>query len=117
MKSCFQRIGFTALNFTDSRSIYQFYPLSRLWEDIKIMLKHHVKLWHPATEPVSAGEIYQFLTGGEFVNEITAQPAFYDYRTKHGDLFGRSGGYILSKQEVLEDIRRFVNESAAELAR
>ncbi len=117
LKNKFRTLGFSALNFTDSRSKYQFYDLSRLWTDMQIVLRAGIKLWHPATEPVSAGEIYQFLTGGEFVNEITAQPAFYDYRTKHGDLFGRSGGYILSKQEVLEDIRRFVNESAVELAR
>lgn len=113
LKSCFQKLGFTALNFTDSRNIYQFYPLNRLWEDINIILKHHVKLWHPATQPVSAGEIYRFLTRKEFVNEIEAQPVFYDYRTKYGELFGRSGGYILNKQEVLEDIQRFVEKSAA----
>lgn len=35
LKVAFQAAGFTALRFTDSRSAYQFYPLRRLWEDIR----------------------------------------------------------------------------------
>ena len=111
LKDKFRMLGFSALNFTDSRSIYQFYNLERLWNDIQLVLSNGIKLWHPATEPVSAGELYKYLTGKEFNNELGGIPTNYDYRTIHDDLFGGKNGYICSKELVMEDIRRFVEEA------
>lgn len=104
------RTGFSALNFTDSRSVYQFYPLSRLWDDIQTALKENILLWHPATEPIAAGELYQYLTGEIFVNELGGIPADYDYRTIYSEQFGGKNGYIATKQEILKDINMFVEE-------
>lgn len=108
LKTCFQRLGFTALNFTDSRNVYQFYPLERLWDDIQIALENDIRLWHPATEPVSAAEVYQNLTGKKFINELSGTPVFYDYRTKYAEIFGGSNGYICSKEQILQSIAEFV---------
>ena len=108
LKEIFQRVGFSALNFTDSRSCYQFYNLGRLWQDIQTALKSNITLWHPATEPVSAGELYKYLTGQEFINELGGVPADYDYRTIYGELFGGRNGYICDKETVLRDIKAFV---------
>ena len=110
LKDKFRMLGFSALNFTDSRSIYQFYNLERVWNDIQLVLSNGIKLWHPATEPVSAGELYKYLTGNEFNNELDGIPTDYDYRTIHDDLFGGKDGYICSKEIVMEDIRRFAEE-------
>ena len=68
-----------------------------------------IHLWNPATEPVSAAEVYRFLTGRTFVNELSAEPAYYDYRTKHAECFGGKDGYIMTKEQVLEEIRTFVS--------
>lgn len=108
LKNKFRKIGFSALNFTDSRSIYQFYNLANLWTDIQTALNAEITLWHPATEPVSAAEVYEHLTGEQFVNELGGTPADYDYRTVYAELFGGSAGYILSKKHVLEEIAKFV---------
>lgn len=110
LKDKFRRLGFSALNFTDSRSVYQFYNLERLWDDIQIALRAGITMWHPATEPVSAGEIYHFLTGKEFVNVMNGVPAEYDYRTVYAKYFNGAGGYISTKKEVLEQIQAFVEE-------
>ena len=108
LKDKFKRLGFSALNFTDSRSVYQFYDLSRLWDDIGIALSNDIRLWHPATGPVSAGEVYKYLTGDDFVNELPGKPAYYDYRTVYDKVFGGRDGYILDKEEVLKGIKEFV---------
>ena len=108
LKQKFRNIGFSALNFTDSRSSYQFYNLSRLWKDIQIALNANLTLWHPATEPVSAGELYEYLTGKSFVNEIAAAPAKYDYKTIHAELFGGQNGYVDTKNNVKKQIKEFV---------
>lgn len=110
LKLKFKKIGFSALNFTDSRSIYQFYNLQRLWSDIQVALKNDIRLWHPATEPVSAGEVYKYLTGQEFVNELNNPPAHYDYKTIYDKVFGGENGYICKKEEVLKQIDHFIKQ-------
>lgn len=108
LKDKFRKLGFSALNFTDSRSVYQFYNLAHLWKDINTVLDADIKLWHPATEPVSVGEVYEYLAGEEFVNELGGVPADYDYRTVYADIFGGKGGYIADKKVVLSEIKSFV---------
>lgn len=110
LKEMFIKLGFSALNFTDSRSRFQFYNLGRLWKDIKIALDADIKLWHPATEPVSVAELYEYLTGRRFVNELKGIPADYDYKTIHDALWDGSNGYIADKQSVMDEIKRFVCE-------
>ena len=108
LKARFRKLGFSALNFTDSRSVYQFYNLGRLWNDIQVALDAGIKLWHPATEPVSAAEVYKYLSGEDFVNELEGTPANYDYKTVYADVFGGVDGYIENKEEVLCEIKEFI---------
>lgn len=108
LKNRFRKLGFSALNFTDSRSKYQFYNLENLWADINRAMDAKILLWHPATEPVSAGEIYKYLTGKEFVNKLNGTPANYNYKTIHAECFGGHDGYIMTKNKVLEEIKQLV---------
>ncbi|MBE5845239.1 MAG: NAD(P)-dependent oxidoreductase [Butyrivibrio sp.] len=108
LKSRFRKLGFSALNFTDSRSVYQFYNLGRLWKDIQVALDAGINLWHPATEPVSAAEVYKYLSGEEFANELGVTPANYDYKTVHAEIFGGKNGYICDKKQILSEIKEFV---------
>lgn len=108
LRDILKRMDFSALQFTDSRSEFQFYPLKRLWDDISIALENKIELLHTATEPVSACGIYRYLYGKDFYNEIAEIPVRYDYRTKYGTLFGRDRGYIMDKEEVLLEIINFV---------
>lgn len=108
LRARLKRIGFTALNFTDSRNVYQFYPLERLWDDLQLALKHNIYLLHMATEPVSAGELYAYLTGCSFENEILSVPVRYDFRTIYDGLYGGSNGYLIDKEQVKKQIKLFV---------
>lgn len=114
LKKLFQEINFSALNFTDSRSRFQFYNLERLWDDIGTALHNKITLWHPATEPVSTSEIYRYLTGRDFTNILQNEPANYDYRTKYADMFGGKNGYICDKETVLREIGRFVHAKSTQ---
>lgn len=105
-----KNIQFTALNFTDSRNVYQFYPLERLWDDIQICIKNNIKLWHPATEPISTSELYKFLTGKKFENKILDESIKYDFKTNYFKEFNGNNGYIMNKKEILEDIKKFVEK-------
>lgn len=108
LKEKFKKLGFSALNFTDSRAKYQFYNLRRLWSDIQSALDNNIKLWHPATEPVSASELYEYLSGEKFINELNGTPADYDYKTIYDNVFKGNNGYIADKNQVLKEIEAFV---------
>ena len=110
LRNVFEKIGFTALNFTDSRAKFQFYNLSRLWDDIQVLLKNNIKLFNAATEPISASELYKFIENKEFKNEISNAPLNYDFKTIYTKLFNVNNdkGYILDKNVVLKDIKEFV---------
>lgn len=108
LKALFHELRFSALNFTDSRSVYQFYALKDLWEHIMLARQNGIRRLNLATPPISVGEVYRALTGEEFVNHLTKQPFDYDLRTKHAAIFGGKDGYIFDKEKELEDIISFV---------
>lgn len=112
LKAAFRRTGFSALNFTDSRSRYQFYGLSGLWEDVSRGLELGLTKLNLATQPVSAGEVYRYLTGEAFVNELDKPPFDYDFRTKHAAALGGADGYLQDRDQVLAGIRSFVEREA-----
>lgn len=111
LKQEFMSLGFSALNFTDSRGVFQFYNLANLWEDIQTAVKNDIRLLNIATEPISVAEIYKKLTDRTFENEITQTPPFYDYRSKHAELFGGKDGYFSDKKTILNEIVDFVKRS------
>ncbi len=111
LKTYFNKIGFSALNFTDSRGIYQFYPLEFLWKHIEIARKNNLHTLNLATEPVSIAEIYMYITGKSFSNEVSDSIPFYDFRTKNDKIFGGKNGYIFDKEFIEKDIKKFIAEN------
>jgi nucleoside-diphosphate-sugar epimerase len=90
-------------------SVFQFYNLAHLWEDLAIALDHELKLVNFATEPVSVAEVALEAFGFEFSEEPKNNPANYDMRTKYFDLFSSDQqGYLYGKKIVFQELREFV---------
>lgn len=92
----------------DSRGVFQFYDVHRLWPDIEVGLANELSLTHLATEPVSVADVARAGFGLEFTNEVAQQPARYDMRSKHAALFGGTGPYVESRVTELAGIAEFV---------
>ena len=110
LKNKFLEINFTALNFTDSRGIFQFYNLKNLYQDIQIAIQNNIKKLNLATEPVSVNEIYQTLFNKDFTNELSGTIPNYNFYTIHSKAFGENSNYIQNKKQVLISIKEFVNQ-------
>ena len=108
LKQWFAANDFNALAFTDSRSVYQFYDLRRLWADIQKAMELDLRVLHLATPPVSAARVYEAVAGGHFENHLAAQPFDYDLRTLHAGAFGGQGGYLCTGEEELANICAFM---------
>ena len=57
LKEILVDVNFSALNFTDSRNQYQFYPLKRLWSDIQIALENDVNIVIPGKNIIELEKI------------------------------------------------------------
>jgi hypothetical protein len=108
LKQYFSEIGFSAMNFTDSRGVFQFYNLSYLWEHINVALDNKIEKLNIATEPVSISELYTYIRRKEFHNEVTEYPPKYNFKTKYSKVFNGDNGYIFTKKFILNDIKNFV---------
>lgn len=111
LKEYFKKIGFSALNFTDSRAVYQFYNLSYLWEHIEKALENNIKILNLAVEPVSAEEVYKFVTSNDFCNEFLENIPEYNFKTKNDKIFNGKNGYIFQKEFILNDIKKYINDN------
>lgn len=90
-------------------SVFQFYNLAHLWQDIQTALSHNLSLLNLATEPTSVREVAQKAFGFEFNNQAELTPVYYDMQTKYSDLFqGTKSGYIYDKNQVLAELKNFV---------
>lgn len=110
LKDCFSAMPFNALNFTDSRSKFQFYNLSRLYKDITLAIKANLSYLNLTPPPISAREIYETVTGKQdWENELQSPPFDYDLRSHYSELFGGDkSGYLSTKDYVLSDICKFM---------
>lgn len=104
----FINASFNAISYTDSRSIYQFYNLERLWTDIETGLKNNIRLLNLVTEPVSTEEVYKVLSGDNFSNKLPKEPYNYDIKSVHADVFGGKHGYLINKADELADLKLYV---------
>ena len=108
LRAWFAAAPFNALAFTDSRSVYQFYDLARLWRDIQTALDADLRVLHLATPPLSAARVYEAFTGKSFTNHLPGTPFDYDLRTRHAALLGGAGEYLCTEDECLTAVCDFL---------
>lgn len=108
LRAWFAAAPFNALAFTDSRSVYQFYDLARLWGDIRTALDADLRVLHLATPPLSAARVYEAFTGKTFTNHLPGTPFDYDLRTRHAALLGGAGEYLCTEDECLTAVCDFL---------
>jgi hypothetical protein len=111
LKEYFNKINFSAINFTDSRTVFQFYNLKYLWSHINIALENNIKTLNIATEPISASELYEYIYNKPFDNQILDNPIVYNYKTKYYKIFNGYNKYIFNKEIVMKELKEFVLKS------
>ena len=97
------------LRAIDSRSIYQFYDVDRLWSDIRNALDLDLSVLHLAPEPVSIADVARVVFSVVLDHATNGEPARYDVQTEYAALFGGEGRYIMAKDAVVRGIERVVS--------
>lgn len=101
--------------WTHADSVFQFYNMAHLWADLQIILRADppIRLIHLATEPVRSAEVARHSFGVEYTHQTANPPVSYDLRTRHARLWGKSGDYIASAEEIYAQIREFARVERA----
>lgn len=98
-------------------SRFQWYPIDRLQRDLEPLAAADLDLLNLFPEPVETAHLLQHAFPELNATLPDADPALvpanYDARTEHGALFGRDDGYVMSADDVLVDLRRYVDAETA----
>lgn len=105
-------LSLSAIQFTNPASRFQYYDMTRLWDDIQIAVRAQLPVIHLAPEPLAAKDVYKVVTGRSMPS-TDARIHKEDMRTRHAELWGKEGSYIANAADTLSRLRVFVaNERA-----
>ena len=74
-----------------------------------------IKKLNLAVEPIQVRELYKELTGKEFVNELNKPPFNYNYKTLYYKEFNGNKGYIYSKRDVVNQLKKFIDNELKQI--
>lgn len=93
-------------------SSFQWYPLERLPEDIERAERHGLELVNLFTEPLPTSAIIDRHFPEAQVGAEAQPVVHYDLHTRHAQVFGGNGRYIMSAASALEAIGSFCGAAA-----
>ncbi len=97
-------------------SLFQFYNLEHLWQDIQTALSSNLTLINLATEPTSVKEIAEIAFNLNFDRKTKPEPVYYNMQTDFSHLFDRDNSpYLYDKERILSEIKTFVTEHPARI--
>lgn len=89
-------------------STFQFYNMTKLWNDLAILLKNKVRKVNLAVEPLSVSEIVSGVSYNPQILDSKKPIVRYDVHTKHAGIFAKSGVYLYTKSETLHALAAFI---------
>jgi hypothetical protein len=98
--------GMSATQFHNPGTAYQFYDMSRLWQDISIALQAGLDHMHLTVEPLRVADIHIRLLGSQ-MPQTAARLHREDMRTRHAPLWGRESPYLEDAATVLDKLADF----------
>lgn len=96
------------LEMINDASSFQYYPLVRLWTDIERARAAGLRLINLFTEPVATSDIIARHFVGKKVGSKAGPEAHYDLHTCHARHWGKTGPYVYSRSEVMDELAAFV---------
>lgn len=99
-------LGFSATQFHNRDTTYQYYAIEDLWRDIGIATDAGLTHLHLASEPLKANTIHARLTGRE-MPETDARLHREDMHSAHASLWGATGPYLHDAATTLERLAEF----------
>lgn len=105
----FKSVGQSWRDIINPDSRYQWYPVRRLAADLAVIEAADVTTVNLVTEPIATRDIqsrfFSHLPIGERAGPLVSQ----DVHTKHAALWGKTGPYVLTRDEVFDEMAKFLS--------
>ena len=100
------------INLINPDSVFQYYPIQNIWNDIQMAIDKKIKLIHLNAEPIKLKNII-FLKLKKFnKKEFNKQnKIFYDMKSIYAKKLKNKINYFYSKKYVLNVIKNYFNEN------
>jgi len=109
LEEAVSELGYSATQFHNPATTYQYYEMAGLWSDIGVALEHGLSHLHLVSQPLAAARIHKALTG-RAMPETGARLHREDMHTRHADLWGSQGPYQFSSDGTLASLTAFFAE-------
>ena len=96
------------LEMINPKSSFQYYDLNDLSDDIEKTTEAQIDLVNLFTEPIQTQLILDTFFPNKIVGASPSKEAHYELRTRHADVFGKSGNYVYTSNEVLAKLGSFI---------
>jgi len=90
-------------------SVFQYYDVTALWDDLETMQAQGIRLANLATAPIATRTIMKTHFPGKNVGAKAGPPVFYDIRSQFADALGGHDGYRFDESQVLNRLGAFVD--------
>lgn len=97
----------------DPDSVFQFYDVDTLWQQIERIRALGLTLVNLATEPVSVRAVAREAFGVSLPPRQGSTPVRYDMTSIYAERLGGRNGYLHDRVHVLGELRRFVQSEIA----
>jgi len=93
-------------------SLFQWYDLDCLRQDIDIIINNEIKLCNLFTEPIDTQDIINLFNYEANSCSNNEKPLVYNTKTKYSELFESSiSGYVRNKTDILARIKKFIENT------
>lgn len=96
----------TALQFTNSDSLFQFYNLNNLYDDILKAVNNNINILNICSEPISAKELMKNIFDKDF-NSNRAKLYNYNMKSIHALKWNNHKEYLYDKNNIYSDLKEF----------
>jgi hypothetical protein len=96
------------LNVINPSSVFQYYDMTAIWEDVQTILKHSIPLINLASEPVATRSVRDVYFPDKDIGSEPAPQASYDIRSLHAGVFGTNKGYRFDAGEVMDRLGSYI---------
>ena len=91
----------------DSRAVFQFYPISYLWNDIKKCLSRKLTLVNLSTEPLLISYVSEYCFNIKLKNSLSSMPPQYDMRSNFAKIMNGKKDYHYPKEIIIAEILKY----------
>ena len=96
------------LEMINPKSSFQYYYLKNIWNDISIALEHNLRVINLFSEPLPTFEIIASFFPRAIVGGQAAPEGHYSATSKYAEIWGKTGDYIYTKNEVLQQLKDYL---------